>query len=646
VSRALSLLALIACAGPTPNPAGAHSKARFLDRTIDLGPHLAGYPYAGFTPDWAADRVYFTHAGPDGTSLRFMAWSTTGADPALARPVTSVDWSTRSMWGLHTHPSGDLFFLGDETNDERINLFRIAAADGTVTALTREPYLYGASLSPDDTRWAILARRGEGPVFETCLETMALDGSDRVPVLCDSSAATLTWGSPSWAPDGSGVVVTVALDGQRDRKNLAWVPFAAPALQLVTDPSTERTRAWTPSDWVDAHHPLLVTTEAGIPTVATVDLATGARQALASFDADIDDAFVLHGGRLLVLTHDPTGDRLHLLDGRSGEPVADPIQLDGDAQIVGEPDGDRLLVQLTSASSPRTLHRLDASDGLAITPWLAPPAPIASRLVQCEVERVTFPTHDIDPATGAPRVLDAILYTPRAPVAPPTARILSFYGGGNRFDTETQVFCEAGLSTLSPAVRGSYGHGEAFARLNDGDLGGDEIADLFAAAAFLESRGWERGRIGVYGRSHGGYAAMRALTFPPGTNGHDDPYPFAFGMADAGFSDIVTFHDACNIPDWVLLEAGDPATEAEALRARSPLAHVERLAAPLMLVHGEQDSRVPVQESRQMAEACAAAGKVCDYLEVPGQGHRVSGVANETEVYRRKLAFLAEHLFR
>ena len=65
--------------------------------------------------------------------------------------------------------------------------------------------------------------------------------------------------------------------------------------------------------------------------------------------------------------------------------------------------------------------------------------------------------------------------------------------------------------------------------------------------------------LGGYGRSHGGYATMRAMTFPPETNGRNQSYRFGFGLAEAGFSDIIAFHDATNIPDWVVLEAGDPA---------------------------------------------------------------------------------------
>ena len=156
------------------------------------------------------------------------------------------------------------------------------------------------------------------------------------------------------------------------------------------------------------------------------------------------------------------------------------------------------------------------------------------------------------------------------------------------------------------------------------------------------AQGYHESKIGLYGRSHGGYATMRGLTFPPGTNGHDKRFEFAFGLADAGFSDIISFYENCNIPDWVVLEAGDPAKEKDKLIDRSPITHVDKLQAPLFMSHGENDSRVPVSGSRRMNEACIAAKKACTYVEFPGQGHRVNGLANEQALYQARFRFLEQ----
>ena len=110
----------------------------------------------------------------------------------------------------------------------------------------------------------------------------------------------------------------------------------------------------------------------------------------------------------------------------------------------------------------------------------------------------------------------------------------------------------------------------------------------------------------------------------------------------AGFSDILSFYESCNIPDWVVKEAGDPKTEADKLRDRSPLTHVGRLNAPILLTHGENDWRVPVTESRRFAEAARKSGKPVTYVEFEGQGHGIRGVVNQMKYWQAGFSFIEE----
>jgi dipeptidyl aminopeptidase/acylaminoacyl peptidase len=242
-------------------------------------------------------------------------------------------------------------------------------------------------------------------------------------------------------------------------------------------------------------------------------------------------------------------------------------------------------------------------------------------------------------------MLHAFLMTPKRPrpnAAERLAVITSFYGGGNSFSTQQQIYCEAGISWLSPAVRGSAGFGKEFMALNDRDLGGDEIVDLFYGARFLERKlGLAPRQIGVSGGSHGGFATMRALTFPAATNDRNERYPFGFGISHAGFSSIVSFYQATNIPDWIILESGDPATaDSTKMLDRSPLSHVRLLESPLLLTHGANDNRVGVSESRQFAKAAQALGKPVTYVEFEGQGHSIKGLANQVRNYQTQFQFL------
>ena len=129
---------------------------------------------------------------------------------------------------------------------------------------------------------------------------------------------------------------------------------------------------------------------------------------------------------------------------------------------------------------------------------------------------------------------------------------------------------------------------------------------------------------------------MRGLTYPDGVNGHHEHLDFGFAIASFGISNIIDYYHTCNIPDWVLQKAGDPETEAEKLNDRSPVNHADKATGKLLLVHGENDNRVPVEQSRQMARAMEKAGKPYTYLEIPGQGHGWKGL-NENLVYFKAL---------
>jgi len=628
----------------------------FLGREVDLEPYFQDYPYGGWNADFESGKLFYRHTTPEGTWLMVQDLSVGEGelvDPEAGQRVFDIDLSTRNLWGMqYDSIRGDMIAQADERNDEVMNLYRLSLKDGTLEKLTDVPYIYGWDFSKDGQTIGYIARYGEAEPYRNCLTLLDLESGQSTEVLCQEGGEhRMVWTSVNFRPAGDGVVIRLNKDGHRSHGNLAYVDLADPSLDFLLPDGVERQSVGSyTKGWLDDDRFVYTSDESGFSNLYIYDLAARSSRSLTSVDENAWFALLdtEEGRKILQVLARPHENVLQVLDPESGEVLGEQT-LDVSLGVMGFDDHDQFVVGQTSASSPFQGDEMkvvmeDGRATFAFQPKIRLPDEYLAAIQQCDVERVEFPTFDIDPATGEPRMLHAFLFTPREDREDPESRlavITSFYGGGNYFSTGTQVFCEAGISWLSPAVRGSSGFGKDFMALNDRDLGGDEIIDLFYGARFLEHKlGLDARQIGVAGGSHGGYATMRALTFPPETNGRGEDYDFGFGMSHAGFSNIVSFYDATNIPDWIVLEAGDPATESEKLLDRSPISHVDLLDSPILLTHGSNDNRVGVTESRSFVEAARRLEKPVTYVEFEGQGHGISGLENQVTYYQTRFDFL------
>lgn len=642
---------------PTAAPAPAPVVARYFDRELDLRPFLVGFPYGDFHPSLRTGALFYFELG-DRYTLRMLdvgeqAGAVDRFDLAKGKAISDADWSKRSLWSLHHHaPTRTLWLHADASNDEKMNLWTLSLETGALTQVTDHDYVYGFGFSDDGSTIAYLPRKGTKAPYETCLVVRKLDagpsgaGGTEEEIVCDSSKLAFTWGAPRFSPDGQEIYFHAQTDGDRNRGQLVRVDLRAPTrvARPVTKPKTRRSVPEALEGWVDGDTLLYLANDDGFANLHGYSRTSGKTTQLTRYREDVTSARLL-GDEVLAVHRTPAGSTLVRLDARTGKELA-AQPLPGTADV-SDGHGRRALVVHRSPDIVHETHEVDlAKPELALHEVIGLDPALERSLVACKASAVRIPTFDEDPATGKPRELHAFLLEPRQPLADPSQRlalVTAFYGGENRYSVFDQIMCAAGLTVVSPAVRGSDGFGKDFFALNDEDLGGDEIVDLFFVARWIERQlGLPAARIGVYGASHGGYATLRALTFPPGTNKRGDFYPFGFGMAHAGFSDIESFHRATNIPDWVVLESGDPSVPAERarMRDRSPLTHVERLRAPLLVTHGSQDWRVPVDESRQFVAKAKAAGLPVQYVEFEGQGHHIEGLGLQGMAYQVRLDFL------
>jgi len=272
-------------------------------------------------------------------------------------------------------------------------------------------------------------------------------------------------------------------------------------------------------------------------------------------------------------------------------------------------DGRRAIVSVEDPYTPSGLWELMLDTGR----WrrLTPHVMGHSQLVAPTLER--FESHDGLSITGW-------LYRP--PVAAPGhPAVVSVHGGPESqerpgFHPQHQLLVAAGIAVLAPNIRGSSGFGRTFVHADDRFGRLDAIADVAVCGEWLTDHGIaEQGRVAVTGRSYGGYAVLMALTHYPAL--------FAAGVDVCGMSDLITFFR--DTEPWIARAAttkyGDPEQDAALLIGLSPIHHLDRIRAPVLVVHGELDTNVPINEARRLVSALGALGRDVEYLELEGEGH-------------------------
>jgi dipeptidyl aminopeptidase/acylaminoacyl peptidase len=239
--------------------------------------------------------------------------------------------------------------------------------------------------------------------------------------------------------------------------------------------------------------------------------------------------------------------------------------------------------------------------------------------------------------------IPAFIYLPEDWDGRPIPFIIHAHGGPESqfrpsFQRHFQYLILNGYGILAPNIRGSSGYGIDFMKMDDYKKRKDSIKDIYEAARWLVDNGYaEYGKIAIKGGSYGGYVVLAALV--------DYPEIFGAGVCSVGISNFVTFLE--NTADYrrALREAEyGPLSDKEFLTEISPLTSAEQIRAPLLIVHGENDPRVPVEEARQIARSIKARGGTVETLIFPDEGHGIGKLSNRLIFYRQMVEFLDEHI--
>ncbi|MCC2958814.1 S9 family peptidase [Massilia sp. IC2-477] len=212
------------------------------------------------------------------------------------------------------------------------------------------------------------------------------------------------------------------------------------------------------------------------------------------------------------------------------------------------------------------------------------------------------------------------------------------------FNAEVQLLAERGYLVFQPQFRGSAGFGREFERAGYREWGRAMQDDITAGVEHLVKRGLADGqRICIVGASYGGYAALWGLVKTPDL--------YRCGASFAGVSDISRMYS-----DWsdtsfdkvsrqlMMDRIGDKEKSAELFDPVSPLVHAAKIKAPVLLMHGEEDERVPISHGKKMRDALAANKKDVTWKSFEREGHGLHYIASQVGYFDALLEFLDKHL--
>lgn len=603
-----------------------------------------------------------------------------------ARPIPIEDlYYTRYVSDANWSPDGrQATFTTNITG--RSNIWKVDASGGWPIQLTQsEDRQYGAVWSPDG-KWLLFQQDSGGNELWD-IYAVPSDGGEVINL---TQTAEVREENPRWSPDGKTVVVNYKpKDG--NVYDLALIDWATRKLHKLTNESTSN-YSWSSIDWSADGKTLFANREDISFTdsdVYSIDIASGQATPLTRHEGKIlnSGSSVTPDGRTVLLTSTEKGGyhNVALLDAatgnkrwatdiqwesssgnfsRDGKSFTYVINADGqqDAYIADtatlkaerietpegvngfpttgspfSPTGGTLLISHASSVHPQDLyvydtagHRLRQLTFSAIASLKSAPLP-SSHIVHYQ----SFDGKMISALMWIPYNLKRDGSNPALvlPHGGPTGQTQDFWS------PRVAALVSHGYICIAPNVRGSTGYGIEFQNANHQDLGGGDLQDEVYAAKFLEATGYVNPKkIGITGGSYGGYMTLMAIGKTPNV--------WAAAVDLFGIINWFTMlqHEDAQLQQYEKSLLGDPEKDRAVYEAASPIKFIRSATAPLLVLQGDNDPRVPKEESQQVVDLLKAEGRTVEAHYYPDEGHGFAKRENQIDSIRRTLEWFDKYL--
>jgi dipeptidyl aminopeptidase/acylaminoacyl peptidase len=533
----------------------------------------------------------------------------------------------------------ELIYGMDEGGNERTQFFRVAPDGSNLVNLTDKPdakHRWGG-WSHDGERFAFASNRRDERVFDIYTQRRDEIGDDAC-LVCETDG---WYSAVGWSPDDDRIAVREARSNFDH--DLYVLDIETGEMEQVTTGDETRYSSvnWSP----DGGSFYLVTDEGeGEDTLylGRLDLTTGEMEKVVDggdynvggVSVDDETGRVVYGRNVEGYTE------LHAAELRDGE-LHDLPKPDIPESIAGGtsfgPEGEKFAITVTRRKENANIYVVDFETGEA-TRW--------TDAATAGIPRETF----VEPTTVRYESFDglsvpALFTTPkRDEHEPPHPVVVDIHGGPESqrrpsFSGLSQYLLSNGYALFEPNVRGSTGYGKEYTHLDDVRKRMDSVKDVREGLDWLAEREEiDQDRAVAYGGSYGGFMVLACLA--------EYPDRWAGGVDVVGIANFVTFLE--NTGEWrrELREAeyGSLEDDRDFLESISPINNADEIRAPLLVMHGANDPRVPVKEAEQIAESVEKNGVPVEKLIFDDEGHGFSKLENRIEAYSTMVEFLDRHV--
>ena len=551
-----------------------------------------------------------------------------------AQPVQCTFLQER-VWNLHVAPNGKaLFFTMDNGGNEQEQIFYLQEGQEPVNLTNNDKARHQFGGVKPDGETIVYACNGRNPQnFDIC--QMNTKTKDTKIILENTDNYDMP---AALSPNGKYLLYN-KLKAQSD--NCLWI------VDLDTGKAENID---TKADFAQYTHPawkqdstgfyLLTDKDSQFVYLAYYDLSAKQITKLHEEHWDIENIALSPDGKYLAMQVNRDGySALELYNTKTGQLENIPHPPKGVMGYYGmswAKGSNKLLFSLTSGKRPADVWMLDVEED--------------------KIERQTFtPTEGIDrdemvePQLRHFQSFDGLTVpywyykSPKAPEGP-GAVVIDIHGGPEGqerpiFNPLTQYLLSQGLSVVAPNVRGSTGYGKDYHHLDDIEKRLDSVRDAAELAKHLvEERIAPKDKIAVMGVSYGGYMTLATITHYPEL--------WAAAVDTVGMSNLETFLE--NTAEYRRThresEYGSLEKHRDILRKVSPIHKVADITAPLMVIHGANDPRVPVGEAEQIVASLRERNVPVEYLRYEDEGHGLSKRKNQLDCYPKVASFLTKYL--